>query len=206
MDKSGVFHVGDVRADKIMEWNIPSTWWSRGYEYPWAFSHARPDTVVADMGCGYEFRPLKNALAEVCKKVYAIDMRPAVLKLQTDAPALEIKVDDFTSDLRWLADASLDTIFCISVLEDVANWRGALRNWKRILKRSGQVVLTFDITYNPNKPQHELYKGLNLTDFWNRAYQIGWMSEGPINVTMPENAVVHTDYNLACYHCILRPE
>jgi hypothetical protein len=70
---NGYFKQSDPSIKELAGYPLPSDWWSRPWEYAWAIEHAVSYMTAADMGCGWMYRPFKDALAEVCKYVYAVD-------------------------------------------------------------------------------------------------------------------------------------
>jgi 2-polyprenyl-3-methyl-5-hydroxy-6-metoxy-1,4-benzoquinol methylase len=177
-------------------------WWSRRYEYPWAIQYAKPNHVVADMGCGWMPRPFKERLAEVCKKVYAIDADARLLEQPNVRDNLIFVVRDFVNES--LADLPrFDTIFCISVLEDLGVYlQDALMNFANLLKPGGQIVITFDVQLNESKPCPR-YPGLLLTDMERAARAAGLMWSGSLDYSK-EDCIKHVDFNLTVFHGVLK--
>lgn len=110
-------------------------------------------------------------------------------------------------------DEIFDTIFCISVLEhlnDVNNspkkyqrflslftsiksheLEEAMREFHRVLKTGGKVLLTFD------------YPIINLDYFEEIAFKIGFDFMGGIDKTVPLDALYSRQYNLHCFRAVL---
>jgi len=201
---NGFFKLDDPQVDSIGGFDLLPSWWSRFYEYPWAMRFARPGDTVMDAGCGWHFRPLKNALAQVVDTVYAIDAHDGVLDLEVPNNVILVQAD-FTRRVPMLRDRSLDRVFCISVLEDLEAGDmiyPALLEFSRLIKDDGKIVLTFDVPYDTEKPTPH-YPGLNLDRFIRTVADAGLHFEGPID-TDKTNAVVHEEYNLAVFHGVLK--
>ena len=203
MIENAFFKLTDHKVDSIGSFELLPSWWSRFYEYPWAMRFARPGDEVADMGCGWHFRPLKNALAQVVDAVYAIDAHDGVLELEVPSNVSLVQAD-FTHRIQPLKDRSLDRVFCISVLEDLEAGDmiyPALLEFSRLVRDDGKIVCTFDTPFDETKPTPH-YPGLNLDRFIRTAADAGLRFEGEID-TDKANAVVHSDYNLAVFHAVL---
>ena len=202
MIENGFFKKSDRQETMIMGLPINPGWWSRRFEYPWALEYAEPDQVVADMGCGYTPRPFKDALAQVCKKVYAVDGDERVLSQQSDN-GLVFVVADFTQPIQDIPDGSLDRVFCVSVLEDVGDKVSlALTEFERLLKPGGLCVLTFDVHYNEKKPLGQ-YPGVELYNFAESVFESGLGWDDKIDFDK-RNVVNNKEFNLCVFHCILR--
>lgn len=201
---NGFFKLTDPKVGEIGGHQLLPSWWSRFYEYPWAMQFAEPGQIVADMGCGYTFRPLKNALAQVVERVYAIDGNPQVLDL--DAPEnCWLVVANFTDRIPLIEEESIDRVFCISVLEDLQKGdmiEPALTEFSRVLAPDGLMVLTFDVPYDDAKPC-EHYPGLDLGRFEASLPGLGLEYVGEVDHDKG-GAVVHEAYNLCVWHCVLR--
>lgn len=196
-----LFTYDDLNAKVITGYSINDGWWSRFYEYPWALRCAVPDMIVADMGCGYEFRPFKNALARICKKVYAVDRGTEIL-MQGKSDNLEFVVADFTQRIPAIQDESLDAVFCISVLEDLGDRLPfALQEFYRCLKVGGVCVITCDVQYDMNKPV-VLSPAVDMDFFKRSAEQTGFISD-EWRYSERKNVVYHEALNLCVFHCVL---
>jgi len=195
------FHKSDPHTQYFMGWPLPDGWWSRHYEYPWAIQFAKPHHVVADMGCGYTFRPFKNVLASICKLVYAVDIDDRLFEQECPDTMIRV-IGDFTKKTS-LETESIDTLFCISVLEDLSEkLPKALAEFKRLLKPDGLMVLTFDTPYDITKPCPH-YPGLEIADFISALDEAGLDFHGPINMD-GDDVIFHEEYNLTVYHGVLR--
>ena len=201
MNTSGYFKQSDPHIEELAGYQLPPDWWSRGYEYPWALTYAEAGLVVADMGCGWMYRPFKDALDVLGCKVYAVDGDKCLLT-QEKRTGIEYVVADFTKPIPEIPSGSLDRIFCISVLEDVGDKISlALQEFARCLKPGGLCVLTFDVQYDMDKPLGQ-YPGFNFIDFWSE-----WLlSEFALRTTINEEkngALFNEDFNLCVFHCVL---
>ncbi|MCJ7621299.1 MAG: class I SAM-dependent methyltransferase [Anaerolineae bacterium] len=202
MIENGFFKIDDPRAETIGGHGLLPGWWSRFVEYPWALRFAAHGQIVADMGCGHNFRPFKDALAQIVEHVYAVDADAEVLQ-QTPAENMAIVQADFTRRIPLMKDRSLDRVFCISVLEDLgAAAYHALLEFSRVMKADGKIVLTFDVPYNPAL-ECKFYPGLDLDAFEATVAEAGLVFDGPIDRDKT-NAVFHSDFNLCVFHAVLR--
>jgi trans-aconitate methyltransferase len=197
------FKKSDSKIDMMGGFEIPEGWWSRKWEYLFAMTHAAAGQVVADMGCGWHYRPLHDWLSAVCDFTYGVDHHPEVLEL----PAMQkgaFVVADFARPIEAIPAGSLDRIFCISVLEELINYPDALAEFKRLLKPTGRMVITMDVPHNPQKPAHEKYKGVNLAEFEAAMWDAGLAYDGSVCRVMPEDALHNDDFNLCVWHCVLK--
>ena len=198
------FLCNDFSSDELLDWRIPDTWWSRVYEYPWAINYAKAGQVVADLGCGYHFRPFKDALSKVCYYVYAVDKDERVLDLDKQYPFatnLQMVVADMEKPMP-IQKHSLDRIFCISVLEELDDPEAALSGMHRILKPDGLAVLTFDVVYNNNLPQGQ-YKGISVEYMLQLAVTANLFPREEISCSM-DNRLKNDSLNLCVYHLVLK--
>jgi ubiquinone/menaquinone biosynthesis C-methylase UbiE len=201
MTENAFFRETDEQVNELAGWPIPVEWWSRPYEYAWALNYASDGMLVADMGCGWMQRPFKNGLAAKGAQVLAVD---ANAKLLEQAPHENIKfiVADFTKGVDSIPDASLDRVFCVSVLEDVGDMTdAALREFARVLKPDGLIVMTFDVHYDLNR-QLGQYPGVNLKRLADalEANNLSFREEPDWS---KEQAVYHYNFNLTPFHCVL---
>lgn len=195
------FKQGDKTAFVIDGYQLSPDWWSRHYEYIWALQHAEPDHVCADMGCGWHDRPMKDVLSVRCKYVYAVDAHPDV-QLLAGHENMKYVVADITKD-TGIPAASLDRVYCISVLEDLGDLvTGALKEFARVIKPDGRVIITCDNQYDMNKPLPK-YPGVNMDHFVGAVKAAGLEFDGALDFDKTD-AIYHNGFNLCCWHCVLR--
>lgn len=107
----------------------------------------RPGMTVADIGAGTGCFaiPIARAVAPT-GKVYAVDLQPEMLELLAeklaapDAPSNIAPVSASASRTR-LPDASCDVVFLANLWHELDDRAGALREFARILKPEGRLVL-----------------------------------------------------------------
>lgn len=200
MNTNGYFKQSDPHIEELAGYQLPPDWWSRGYEYPWALEYAEAGLVVADMGCGWMYRPFKDALAEVCRFVYAVDADQR-LHEQKRADNMAFVTADITKEIYGIQDDQLDRIFCISVLEDLGDVAApALKEFCRCIGDDGKIVLTFDVPYLDAPTP--VYPGLPLDKFEQSMRDAGLRYEGEVDYDK-DNAVNHQEWNLCVFHCLL---
>jgi len=131
--------------------------WSRQWEYPFVFeklaTHARPGAGgslrLLDAGSGLTFFPsylvskLPGAVVSCCD----YDARSAADFVRFTPEARE-RVSFEVASLQKLphADASMEGIYSISVLEHTADYDRILEEFERVLVPGGTLVITFDIS------------------------------------------------------------
>ena len=194
---NGFFTVWENSTTDIDGFQIPSSWWSRVYEYPWALQFATG--TAADMGAGWMDRPFKDMLSRHCDTVYAFDLDARLLELK--APDnVKLIVKDFTKNMRHYYK-KFDRVFCISVLEDVPNVEKALMEFERCLAASGKIVLTMDVQYDISKPLGK-YKGVDMEKFIFAINNAGLQFVGDTDFTKM-NIIYNNEFNLCCFRCVL---
>lgn len=200
---NGFFRETDphVRTIEELGFRIPDGWWSRPWEYQWAYEQITPNVVLADMGVGRHYRPFGDWATYKASKVYAVDASPEVMSVNFKRPVEKV-VGDFTEKIEFFDDSSLDELVCISVLEEASDWRKGLMEFYRVLRPLGRAILTFDVHYDESKPQHPRWKGMNLEAFRDTAYNGRWRLD-PIELNRPQNLIHHSEFNLCCYHTVL---
>jgi SAM-dependent methyltransferase len=132
--------------------------WSRVCEYPYAYYHLRKwrqsfsspgQPHVADVGSGVTFFPFSVArlgcrvtctdVDPVCER--DLDRATGVISARPGAVAFR-RCD---KDRLPFADAELDAIYCISVLEHIPQFEKNIHEMARILKPGGLFLLTIDL-------------------------------------------------------------
>ena len=200
--RNGFFKWNDKRAEIIGGMKIPDVWWSRKYEYAWALQFAEPSQIVADMGTGWMYRPFKEALAEICGMVYAVDLDNRLLT-QVGKENLSFIVADFTKQIPDIPAGSLDRIFCVSVLEDLGDALGdALKEFARLLHPKGLMVLTFDVQYDTDKPLGK-YPGVELKKLLKALDDNNLLVDGEFEIDKTD-AVYNEEFNLCCLHLVVK--
>jgi SAM-dependent methyltransferase len=181
---------------------LPDSWWSRHYEYLWAYQWAYG--TVLDAACGIS-HPFKFALASSPDlQVHACDLHG----MTHEEILYEVAVDTKTSidpqllHRIQLATCSIDnlpyesekfdTIFCLSVLEHLSEevQLKSLEEFYRTLKPQGKLILTCD--YPDVKPAVLIQK----------AEQVGF-SIGAHDYDIPHDAIHEPHMNLRCFSMIL---
>lgn len=203
MFPNAFFTLDDPEAVTVGGYEIPSAWWSRGREYHFALQHTVSNMVCADMGAGWHYRPLYGALSADDSFVYAVDIHPGILQLPQIGNGVFV-VADFTKPIDQISEKSLDRIFCISVLEETS-YQDALIEFRRLLKPDGRIIITCDMPYDPNKPEHEKYKGIKLEDLEDAVRGAGLRYDGAISRVKDTDKLLRNDaLNLCVFHAVLK--
>lgn len=203
---SRFFTTNDEKVDTFV-YPIPVEWWSRGYEYPWAGRFAESGHVVLDAGCGIGHH-FKFALAGVCKQVHACDVDQNIINepfiIKTIKNGFNFDVTELCGNIYYkicdlgnldYPNHSFDRVFCISVLEHCSDsqYLLILKEFKRVLKEDGLIVLTFDVpTHNLLGLLPQLLKDSRLT------------FAGEFNNQKPENAICGQGLNV--FRAVLKYE
>lgn len=131
--------------------------WSRQWEYPFVLSHIRQafserqlnNVTILDAGSGLTFFPFYLAsefpLVRVvcCDRDQSLEGTFASIVENTGLP-----VKFSVADLHHLpyADESCDVVFSISVLEHTDAYDEIFREFHRVLKPGGWLLITFDVS------------------------------------------------------------
>ncbi|MCR4263123.1 MAG: class I SAM-dependent methyltransferase [Candidatus Roizmanbacteria bacterium] len=152
---------------------------TRIYEYPWAFdvgiSHSRQK--VLDIGGG--FGGFQFVLSKAGLNVVNIDPSDAdhswlytksYFDFLNDAYDTDVILIQNTLDKAKIKDSSIDTIFCISVIEHLSDKdrRILLKHARRVLKKGGRFVLSVDLFLDlipfSEKSQNKWGQNVKITD------------------------------------------
>ena len=98
--------------------------------------HLSPCDVLADLGCGREYRFLKRNY-RVARKCWGLDIGA----VDGDEENITIRQADITGCLPFAAD-SLDLVTCLAVLEHIENPLPVLSECRRVLRPGGRLILT----------------------------------------------------------------
>lgn len=195
------FRITDPKVSHVGDFEVPAQWWSRHYEYQWAMTYAASGQVVADMGCGWHYRPLHTWLSMVCEFTYGVDHHKEILDLPPMVRG-EFVVADFAQRIEAIPETSLDRIFCISVLEELIDYGKALTEFARLLKPGGMIVLTCDAPFVKDKPT-PVYPGVNMDKLEEAMTAAGLRYHGSVNRVRYEDLLHHAEWNLCVWHCVL---
>jgi SAM-dependent methyltransferase len=133
-------------------------WWSRVWEYPYVYYHLKKVYVdrqrlgsirVVDLGSGVTFFPF--SVARMGCHVTCVDNDPVcgadmnkAIALMPHSPGIVDFCLAHGGDVPF-EDATIDMIYCISVLEHVPSVDEIVNEMARVLKPGGILILTFDI-------------------------------------------------------------
>ena len=147
--------------------SFTSLHWSRQYEYPWAIMHSnlKPSDVCLDAGGAYAV--FKYAVAKRCAKVVTIDMNQDYLdKSIRSAKRLGFKnIEFYNSKIQdYKTEEKFDKVYCISVLEHIPSSSErieCINNMISMLKKEGELYLTFDFIIEEGENHFDFYMGKN---------------------------------------------
>ena len=129
---------------------------TRRWEYPYTRERlARANSGrILDAGSGITFFPYylmesNPGFAVTCcdRDGYVGEVYDKINRNQAS------KVEFRQCDLSALPfpDQSFEAVYCISVLEHTENWEAIVREFRRVLKPRGQLIVTFDISLDGSK-------------------------------------------------------
>ena len=150
--------------------------WSRQWEYPFAFSkiseyagNAGRRLNILDAGSGVTFFPFflssrfSNAVISCCD--YDRSLEEVYSRLNSRLPQTAKFVP---GDLRRLpfGNNTFDIVYCISVLEHTDAYDAIAAEFRRVLKETGILIVTFDISINGDLdiPTEKAEALLNILD------------------------------------------
>jgi ubiquinone/menaquinone biosynthesis C-methylase UbiE len=107
----------------------------------WAFAGDVHGRRVLDAGCGTGY--LTRQLHDRGAVVTGIDFSERMIAIaRDDHPDIDFRVDS-CSELRTVADSSLDLLISNYVLMDLPDLRGTMNTFNRVLRKDGVAVLVF---------------------------------------------------------------
>jgi 2-polyprenyl-3-methyl-5-hydroxy-6-metoxy-1,4-benzoquinol methylase len=141
--------------------------WSRQWEYPFVFQEIAahldpgktPGATILDAGSGVTFFPAYITQQYPDASVVCCDADPSYPamfeRIYPQGSRVAFRMDDLRS--LSLDAASFDIVYCISVLEHTRDYPQILREFHRVLKPGGRLVLTFDVALanSADIPLHE---------------------------------------------------
>lgn len=134
--------------------------WSRQWEYPFVAEHlqragrSESGSRVLDAGSGVTFFPYYLASISGSDRIDAIDSDNSFAEaFATLNSRQEVPVGFRPGDLRKLPveDLAYDAIYCLSVLEHTREYERILREFRRVLKPDGLLIVSFDVSLDGNR-------------------------------------------------------
>ena len=200
------FTTDDIKQDKLIYDLEPQFFWSRKAEYFWVLDKVKQGQICLDAACG-TYHPFKFALTDKCK-VYACDIEDLSYEninketinrfgIELDKELYDkVKFNQCNITSLPYSDKMFSVITCISAIEhmDEQTILEGLKEFKRILKDDGKIVITLD------------YPTLKPDEFIELVKQVGLIIDGGYNYDLPDNAIF-SDYfgdRLYCYSIVLK--
>jgi 2-polyprenyl-3-methyl-5-hydroxy-6-metoxy-1,4-benzoquinol methylase len=166
-----------------IDWNLNPLWWSRPYEYAFAYNAVDIDDTIIDAACGIE-HPFKERITKVAKKVYAVDIDERINDVKIKNKKVELICGDI-KNLSNYVEEKVDKIVCISVLEHIKNdLETCLVSFMKALKDDGQIILTID------------YPTLTPTELLIVCEKIGLKLVGDHDYNIKENMIAEHGLNV----------
>ncbi|MCK5474293.1 MAG: class I SAM-dependent methyltransferase [Candidatus Aenigmarchaeota archaeon] len=127
--------------------------WSRIYEYPFCLETIKQNipanSKILDAGCGITFFPffLNQNYTITCidQDDYSDIFTNINKKQKTNVTFKKSTLQDIP-----LQNNTFDAIYCISVLEHTEDYHTILKEFHRLLKPQGIIIITFDIALDNN--------------------------------------------------------
>jgi SAM-dependent methyltransferase len=148
-----------------------------------------PGARIADIGCGYQASLSRSLLNEV-GHVTLLDL--AIAPDLAENPKVTLLVGPFEDQVGTISDGSLDTVFCISVLEHLRDDRLALAEFRRILRPGGALVVNvpswwgktalefsaFRLKLSPREEMDDHKRYYDPRDLWPLLVEAGFVPHG----------------------------
>jgi len=132
--------------------------WSRQWEYPFVYANIQlfiindkknSDIKILDAGSGVIFFPYYIASTFDHIEVHCCNIDVSLKSIFSNINAnSKFPVNFYSADIHYLPfkDNSYDIVYCISVLEHAKDFEAVIREFKRVLKQNGLLIVTFDIS------------------------------------------------------------
>ncbi len=112
------------------------------------FLDPKKDEIILDAGCGDGKFLIK--ISKKARKVYGVDItKESFKKVKQKSPKNLIFKEMSIENLKF-KDRYFDKVVCVETLEHLLNPRKAIKEFNRILKTNGQLILTYP-TMNTSK-------------------------------------------------------
>lgn len=128
--------------------------WSRIYEYPYCYDIVEKNipagSHILDAGCGVTFFTF---FLNQKYKITAVDQDDYGYLYNEINKKQNTVVNFIKSNLQAIScpSDSFDAVYCISVLEHTRNYDAILKEFYRLLKPNGLLIITFDVSLDNNE-------------------------------------------------------
>jgi SAM-dependent methyltransferase len=123
---------------------------------------------VLDAGCGTGY--LTRKLSDGGAQVVGVDFSERMIEIaRKDNPALDFRVDP-CSELRTIANESIDLIVSNYVLMDTPDLPGTMQAFQRVLRSGGTAVLIFSHPCFPSGQSRDQASGAGVSYHWDFPY------------------------------------
>lgn len=151
-----------VLVDYSKKWaKDPLHQWSRQWEYPFVHNEIYKfkkdkqvkDLNILDAGSGITFFPYLISKAINKAKITCVDIDSSLQQVFSYInKGYKKHVNFVVSDIHKLPykNSVFDIVYCISVLEHTRNYEEIIKEFRRILKPNGTLIVTFDISIDGN--------------------------------------------------------
>lgn len=185
----------------------PLRQWSRSWEYPYVFQcltqKMKAGASVVDAGSGLTFFPFFVAKKLNCQ-VICVDTQAEFLNPMHSISKREgLEVSYLQNDIRRidLPDKSQAALYCISVLEHTQNYEEIIKEFRRCLKPTAPLIVTFDICPSgvadiDLKKSKDLVNSLNPLNFYRYIEEIDRLPEEYSEVISTNYAKTHRPQSL----------
>ncbi len=126
--------------------------WGRQWEYPFVLrnilNNKKDKLKILDAGSGVTFFPYYVNSLNKNVEIVCCDYDDSLERVFSNINSnFNVNVKFTCSDIRNMPyeDNSFDIIYCISVLEHTKDYEKIIKEFKRLLKKEGRLIITFDL-------------------------------------------------------------
>lgn len=155
--------------------------WSRQWEYPYVYNkitkivnkNNNVKTNILDAGSGITFFPyfLKKEIND--SSIFCCDNDISLKSVyQKVNHKIKVPIKFSNTDLRDLnfENKSFDIIYCVSVIEHTKNYERVVKEFYRVLKFGGSLIVTFDISID-GLHDISIDKAIDLLSFFENIFK-----------------------------------
>lgn len=138
---------GYKRGVKVNGINISNIFQKEREKSAFKFLNPKKSDVILDAGCGKGKLAIK--ISKKCKKIYGVDITKNAFSKASKKSSKNIIFKKMNIEELKFRNNTFDKIVCVEALEHVINPKRVIKEFSRVLKKKGKLVLTYP-TLNTN--------------------------------------------------------